>query len=203
MTGFITGNIIRTEKLKQAANLPSWDLYAKNAFVQSCSLLEVCCNDNAAFLDYPLIDVQSRDVTEDTISRWGQFKVGLRYHYVDEALMDMRTRGIINTLQPKFFRYLSYHLWDRFLTQIIDSYNSTEDFKLTPYLEDLIKRSLNLASFLDKREQERYRDEILSVKRGLAEHSAALQHAIKKAGDLGKLMDFHSGERYPFQFLKK
>ena len=199
---FITGNIVRTDRLKEAVALEAWPIYAKNAFVQSCALLDVLHDKDCAFLDVPLIDVQEREPTEQTMERWGQFSVGLRYHYVDDALLDMRRRGIIGTLQPKFFRYLSYFLWDRFLGHIANSYNTEQDFQITEYLDDLFKRLNNLYTFLDATNRRRYEAEARDVKEAMIAHQGALQYAIDRAAFLGRLIDNHSQSRFDFEYLQ-
>ncbi len=201
MTGFITGNIVRTKHWRTAAALPTWDLYAKNAFAHACALLEVLHDQEAAFFDWPVVRTQEPAVTEETMARWNQFNVGLRYHYIDEAFVSMRNRGIIGTLKPKFFRYLSYYLWDRFIGQIANSYNTTEDFQITDYIDGLLRRSLTLTTFLAPAEERRFAGEILELKEMMVAHSSALQYAIKKAGEMGKYVDDHSVARFEFEYL--
>lgn len=204
MTGFISCNIIRTTKLNEACQLKSWPLYATNAFVQSCALLEVLYDSECAFLDTPLVDSKVQYDEEATSTRWSESNVGLRYHYVDDALLDMKKRGIIKTnLTPKFFRYIEYHLWDRFIGHIVNSYNSDQDFQLTDYLDNLLVRCYNLVTFLDPMNRKRYADEITEVRQSMIEHSGALQYAIKKAGVMGRLVDNHSRSHYEYGYLRK
>jgi len=202
MTGFISCNIIRTEKLNQATQLKSWDLYAKNAFVHCCSILEVLHDCPSAYFDMALVDSKLYLDEEDTQKRWIEGNVGLRYHYIDDALMDMRTRGVIGTLTPKFFRYHSYHIWDRFLTHIVNSYNTDQDFQLTDYIDDMLTRCLNLTTFLDPVNRKRYSEEILEIRQAMIEHCGALAYAIQKAGQLGKLVDYHGREQYDFTYMR-
>ena len=201
MCGFITGNIVKTEYWRQAVALPSWDLYAKNAFVQACALLEVLHDKDAAFYDAPIVDVQRREQTQEMSAGWIASNTAMRYHYVDEALVDMRARGILGSLTPKFFRYLHYHLWDRFLGSIIDSYNSTEDMKVTDHLDDLLRRCMNMTSFLVGADRKQYENEVIEVKQAMIEHAAALQYAIQKAGTLWQLMNDHARDKYEFSYL--
>ncbi len=202
MTGFISCNIIRTTKLNEACQLKAWPLYAKNAFVHCCALLETLYDSDCAFYDMALVDSRILADDEDTGARWTEGNVGLRYHYIDEALLDMRQRGIIRGhLSPKFFRYHSYHLWDRFLTHIVTDYNQSQDFVLTDYLDDLLTRCINLTTFLDPLNRKRYQDECMEIRQAMIEHSGALKYAISKAHIMGRLVEDHGRERYDLSYL--
>ncbi len=202
MTGFISCNIVRTERLNAATQLKSWDLYAKNAFVHCCALLEVLHDRPSAYFDMALVDSKLYLDEDETQKRWIEGNVGLRYHYIDDALMDMRKRGILGTLMPKFFRYHGYHIWDRFLTHIVNSYNTDQDFQLTDYLDEMLTRVINLTSFLDPVNERRYKEEVLEIRQAMIEHCGALAYAIQKAGMLGKLMDYHGREQYDFTYMR-
>ena len=202
MTGFISGNITRTKWLKKAAALETWDQYAKGAFVQSCVLLELLHSENCAFFDLPLIDAHVDDsITEQTNERWAQFNVPLRYHYIDEQVALLQKKGAFTKVTPKFFRYLSYHLWDRFLQNIYNSYTSDQDFKVTDYLLDLLQRCLNLTKFLPDEDAKRYAGEIMEVKQQMIAHEASLAYAIGIANKLGGLVDYHGRHQFDFQYL--
>lgn len=116
MTGFITGNICRGYMLAEAAETPRWNEYAKSAFVQSFALFEMLMHRQMVFLDIPLIATQYADQNEETQQRWARDNISYRYLYTVTAMQRMVDDGILTTkLNPKFFRYLSYHLWDRFI----------------------------------------------------------------------------------------
>jgi len=202
MTGFITGNIIRTEKLKQCAKVESWDLYAKSAFVQSLAILEVMKDAPSAFLDYPIIKSQTEELTEETMSRWTQFDIGTRYFYLDEGLMDLRKRGVIERVSPTFFRYLSYYLWDRFMQNILSSFTTTQQYRVTPMLDDLFQRVINLTSFLPNMEARRFKAEILEVRQAMDNYEFALKITSEKAEILDGQLQAHSIEHFPFGYMK-
>jgi hypothetical protein len=118
LTGFITGNITRGERLWHAAQTPRWNRYAKSSFVQSAALLEELRYDQCAFYDFPLI-VPQRDgeFPEDTSTKWREQNIDLRYQFAAECIEAMFEDGILtNFITPKFFRYLSYDLPGRFLS---------------------------------------------------------------------------------------
>ena len=125
MTGFITGNIIKANRLHKAANTPRWNLYAKSAFVHSCALLEELKDSPCAFLDLPLINTQNKEQTQEGLQGWIREKIPERYLYVSDAIERMFEDSVLeNKLPPKFFRYLTYHLWDRFLVHSSVDYSS-------------------------------------------------------------------------------
>jgi len=123
MTGFITGNITRGELLWKASFSDHWKQYAKCAFVQSCALLEVLHDRPSEFIDIPLITSQEKDQTDATMQTWKDQNIAGRYLYVVDALELMYEHGIMTKkCDKKFFRYLVYHLWDRFLTNFLLDY---------------------------------------------------------------------------------
>lgn len=123
MTGFITANIVRGPLLFNAGSSTFWPHYARTAFAQSCALLEVLHDEDAVFLDVPLIRSQDNSQSPETIKRWGDDQIAVRYTYLGEALEVLYRGGVLKTKVPKkFFRYLVYHLWDRFLTFMVSDY---------------------------------------------------------------------------------
>jgi len=202
MTGFISSNIIRTVKLDAMCQLPSWELYAKNAFVQCCAIFDVLHDSPAAFWDAALVDSQILAQPDETQKRWDAGKIGLRYHYIDDTLLDMRARGVLGEVTPKFFRYHSYHIWDRFLANIVNSYATTENFIVTEYLDDMLLRCMNLASLLSGHDRKQYQDEIIEVRQAMIEHSGAFQYAVRKAEYMNRVSEDHSArERYDFAYM--
>lgn len=123
ITGFITGNITRGPLLHAAGSSHLWAHFARSAFAQSCALLQVLHDKQALLMDIPLIRSQENHQSESTMKRWADDRIALRYTYLPEALQLLYTEGILTKKVPKkFFRYLIYHLWDRFLTFMISDY---------------------------------------------------------------------------------
>lgn len=123
MTGFITGNLCRGSQFAKIAETPNWKKYAKSAFVQSAAILEALRDRPAAFVDIPLIATQKNENSADTTQRWVAMNIPMRYMYAVDAIELMFEQGILtNKVPAKFFRYLNYHLWDRFLISIINDY---------------------------------------------------------------------------------
>jgi glycosyltransferase involved in cell wall biosynthesis len=198
MTGFITCNIVRTEKLKQAVNLPSWEFYSKNAFPQSCGLLEALHDSPAMFIDMPLVDNQANQTTPDTVIRWSSNQTATRYFYVDEALHDMVRRGILKPpIDNVFFRYHSYFLWDRLITCMISQYgNHPNDSH-----PELWKHVEGLATLLDAHPASVLKSRIMEVRSAISIHYKALSDFTMRAAVLDGLMAGHNHERFGFTYL--
>ncbi len=202
MTGFITGNIVRSAHLNKAATLPSWDIYAKSAFVQSLALFEVLQHEKSAFLDWPLIDSQEAEQNDETKRRWTEFDIPTRYFYLIEGLEDMKKRGIIERVNSPFFRYLSYYLWDRFIQNIVSSFTTTQDFKMTDMLYGLFDYTVRMTDLLPSMEAKRYRAEILEMREALENYSFAIAQTFAAQARVDSLNNSHGVERFPFEYIK-
>jgi glycosyltransferase involved in cell wall biosynthesis len=123
MTGFITCNVVRGDRLRDAARSPRWPKYAKSAFVQSCALLEVLKDAQCSLMDVPLVATQNETQTQECVDRWAADKIGERYMLVADCIEKMFDDGILTEkLRFAFFRYQNYHLWDRHITYFVDDY---------------------------------------------------------------------------------
>lgn len=200
MTGFITGNIVATQPLLKATKLPNHRqrLYARTAFWQSCALLEVFCNEQAALLDIPLIDSQNREQTQQTLDNWKEGNIGERYYYLADALEMMFDDGVIKEKLPKeFFRYIEYHLWNRFLTGFVSEHISTGAIfhdrlwaslcKLPMFLEDEALAA-ELSTDIN------YARQMTQLSAYLQQQASAVQEELQ--GLLGKYGKFE----YPYHF---
>lgn len=201
MTGFITGNIVKTKWLHEAALLPSWPIYAKSAFVQSLALLEVLKDQNIAFIDWPMVDSQDAEQNEETQRRWTLEDTPTRYFYLIDGLEDMKQRGVLDKVNSSFFRYLSYFLWDRFIQNIVSSYTTTQDFKVTDMLADLIDRTVRLTALLPAQEAKRYRQEIIDVRDALEAYSFCISKTFEAQAEVDRLLNAHGVERFAFSYL--
>lgn len=147
MTGFITCNVVRGDRLREAAESPRWKLYAKSAFAQSCALLEVLKDRQCALMDVPLVATQNANQTQECIDRWAADKIGQRYTLVADCIEAMFEDGILTSkLKKAFFRYQNYHLWDRHITYYVHDYvsqgvmqsneNWSSQSKLAQFIDD-------------------------------------------------------------------
>jgi glycosyltransferase involved in cell wall biosynthesis len=106
VTGFMTGNIVRAEKLKVACATKNWGVYAHSAFAHSLAMLEVLAHCEATLIDIPMI--RAAQESPETIERWKLEQTTGRYIFIVEGLIVLRDAGIIpDKLPEKFFRYLN------------------------------------------------------------------------------------------------
>jgi abequosyltransferase len=200
LTGFITGNIVRSERLLHAVQTPRWRPYAKTAFVQSCVLLEELANDQCAFMDLPLVDNQDRTQTEETAKRWQSGNISGRYLYLADALELMYEDGILTQkVKPEFFRYLNYHLWNRYCSHFVNDYIKENAI----YTEDMWSRVLKFPTFLQ--DEEMAKNIILEIEaaRGLCTVHSYLQRNLDGLkGELEAILSRQCADVYPFQFVK-
>lgn len=198
MTGFITGNICRGPLLAKCAETPRWKEYAKNAFVQSCALLEGLQHEQAAFLDLPLIDTQHKDQTEETIKRWSTNLIAARYQFLSTALERMYEDGVLkDKMPPKFFRYLSYHLWDRFLSYMTNDYVD----RMQMWSDDAWANVLRFTNFCDDEEVVKNVQRDIAAVRGLSVlHFYTKQNLDGIMGGIAEVAVRRGEGCYPYSF---
>jgi glycosyltransferase involved in cell wall biosynthesis len=116
VTGFISGNICRSEYLKRGFASPHFGTYAESAFVQSLVLLEVLHDKHSAFIDMPVIDLQSDREEGETAKRWNRENIGMRYNRIAEGLCCLIGMNVLpSSLPAEFFRYLGGDLIGKML----------------------------------------------------------------------------------------
>ena len=209
-TGFITGNIIRSDKLKSAVNSANWDLYAQSAFPQSLSLLEALAYDYSAFIDYGMIEAQDRELSgnlrteDDRGQRWANANIGARYSYIIPALkVLLKHINYDKPLKPSFFRYLSYYLWDRFALDTISTYtgmviNAPHDVFVHHFLWDLFAE---MADFLDEENKAKVKAEIYAGRDMMDQHMEAVA-AMNKAGQaMDEYCSRHMTDQFPYNYI--
>jgi abequosyltransferase len=118
VTGFMTGNITRGEKLKAAFATKNWEVYKRSAFPHSLALLEVLAHCEATLIDIPMI--RAAQECPETVERWKLEQTTARYIFVAEGLMLLRDSGIIPDKLPEiFFRYLNGSLIKRMMNDYL------------------------------------------------------------------------------------
>jgi len=199
MTGFITCNIVRGERLHQATLSPRWSLYARSAFVQSCALLEVLKDAPCAYMDVPLVATQNKDQTQECIDRWAADKIGERYLRVADCIEAMFDDAILtHKLKRAFFRYQNYHLWDRHMTYFIHDYTS-QGVVVPAMWWDSQKR---IAAFL---EDDAFAEALVAEIDEVRDSITAHKYLVARIGDLQEFIAGVSSRRgdscYPWAYL--
>lgn len=145
MTGFISCNICRTDKLKQAFSSRHMDVYNESCFSQSLALLEALAHEPCAYVNVPLIELQDKDQTADSLARWSEGNTMMRYNLVVKGLQLLIADGIIPEQLPElFFRYLNSNLFGKILFSFWEKINKT--YEQLP--DDEWNNILNLAQML-------------------------------------------------------
>ena len=200
VTGFITGNICRGSRLSKASATPRWKEYSKSAFVHSCAILEEFKDDQAVFLDLPLIATQSLNQTDETVKRWIDAHIPERYLYVSTALERMFDDGILTKKLPaKFFRYLNYHLWDRFISHFISDYTTGNQM----WIEDSWANVARLARYIDDPDVAEGLVKDIEAARGMITLHFYMQRNIDGIrGEIDSISLRRGEARYPYSYVE-
>ena len=152
MTGFISGNIFKTKPLQEVLNSDDCKIYQKSAFFHSLAIMDALADQNAAFINAPIIDLQDRVQTQETCIRWAEAGTSLNYTYTGEGIERLiHKKRIPEVLPDDFFRYLSVNLFTKILYNFYDHCNAYS-MKINEDLWDNVRK---LAAPL--REEERNR----------------------------------------------
>ena len=200
-TGFITGNIVRGTYLHAAGSSHLWPHYARSAFAQSCALLEVLHDKPALLLDLPLVRSQENHQSEETMKRWAADRIAERYTYLAECLQLLYSAKILTRKVPKkFFRYLVYHLWDRYITFFVSDYVNHK--KLWP--PEAWARVKAMADFLaDEGEAALVRNSVNACQAFLMTHAVGQNWLDSLVAQTLNIATQHNQEFYPYGYAEK
>ena len=197
LSGFITGNVFRTDLLKKAVALDSWKPYEKCSFGHCVAFLEAFGNEPALFVDVPLVEPQDSDPTPETIRQWEEQSTAKRFFYFDECLRSMKERDLLDLPLPiTFFRYHSYYLWDRLIGNMITQYSHHPEDAMPELWDDI----WGLTEFLDEGNKETLQKRIGLVKDSISDHRLILNDLAKASHTLNVLLDQHNTEVFPFRY---
>lgn len=200
MTGFMTGNVVRSARLLHAAQTPRWRQYAKSAFVQSCILLEELKDDQAALLDIPLVSTQHDGQTQETLDRWAKDNISGRYLYLTDAIELMYDEGILTEkVSLQFWRYLNIQMWGRYTGHFVNDY--IEQGLL--YGDDMWSRVIKMATFLADEEAAKKVIGQVEAARGLCTlHSYMSRNVDGIKNELILIAEREFSSVYPYTFIK-
>ncbi len=159
VSGFISSNICRTKELQKAyVNYLIYNTEIGTIFPHSACMLETIYNRPAALLDDALVGLQDAVQTEETIKRWRLANAATRYFYVADSLLKVMEKvPALKKLYPAvFFRYHTYHLWDRLLRDIVGEFKVTRK----PFPSSMWEKVTTLVSMVTEAE---VRKRILTV----------------------------------------
>ena len=182
VSGFISSNICRTDELQKAyAHYLFYNSEIETIFPHSACLLETIHDRPSALLDDELVGLQDNVQTEDTIQRWRLANAATRYFYVGDSLLKIMERvpKLKKTFPAVFFRYHTYHLWDRLLRDIVGEFKA----KRTPIPGEIMEKITILASMVSDAE---VRKRILTV---LSTEKKAMESIQREENMLDKVKE--------------
>ena len=116
-SSIITRRDIMTEALQKLQNRVHERQWEISAFGHSAELMKLLHDKEGAFIDYPLVEPQDEVMTDESIQRWKIENTAERYFFVIDDWIEMSEQGLLKDKMPsKFFRYLTYNLWDRLIS---------------------------------------------------------------------------------------
>jgi len=119
-----SGNLNRNKVLADCAS----------AFRHSAQILKGCSMFDILIIDDYFADPQDADQTPETIARWSEESMSIRYMFVVDDIEYLLNLGIIDKgVSATFFRYLTYFFWDRYahfvVTDVLNT-GSLSDYSL-------------------------------------------------------------------------
>ena len=113
-TGFISGNIAKTDLYKRAVNSANWELYGSSAYPQSLGILDSMAHGQSMMIELGCVESGKGD--DDTAKRWADQSVCWKYLYVGDGLKTLVDQGKIPAkVGETFFRYLEEDFFSRMM----------------------------------------------------------------------------------------
>lgn len=117
-SSIVTRKDIMTEALENWQSRIQERQWEVSAFGHSAEMLKLLHDKQGAFVDYPLVEPQDDEMMAESVQRWMVENTAERYFYVIDDLIEMREQRLFtDTLSSTFFRYHTYSLWDRLISQ--------------------------------------------------------------------------------------
>jgi glycosyltransferase involved in cell wall biosynthesis len=212
MLGWMSSLIVKRDKFvngmlkyyKKTGTFTTFDDMLKlkhSAYPHSAALLEACINDEALFIDIPLIEPQDKEQDQASIQRWSNENTALRYYLVIDDLLNLKDKGIIkNNLTPAFFRYLNYSLWDRLLDPIIASV-ITKGFITEINRENLLRIKKISTLIGNPYDKKIFTQHYHSIEEALENYELSVKVINIKAKQLEGHLNLTRTASYPFKVL--
>jgi abequosyltransferase len=119
--GWMSADILRSDVASKVYHLMRQEPYKLDAYAHVGSLLTAACNLKAIHIDQPIAEPQGKQEKLD-VERWNKENIGWRYFLLIDTFKYMFDQKIFTQkFNPDFFKYLSYYLWDRFITNMVSS----------------------------------------------------------------------------------
>jgi glycosyltransferase involved in cell wall biosynthesis len=119
--GWISADILRNDVAQKVWPLMQVEPYKLDAYAHVGATLSVAAHLNALHIDQAIAQPQGEQNKEDS-ERWEKENIGWRYFLLIDTFKYLFEKKILTQkLQPRFFKYLNYYLWDRFLVNLMTS----------------------------------------------------------------------------------
>lgn len=198
MTGFISGNIAKTDKLQAVLNSDDFEIYKDASYSQSLTLLDAFGSCKAAFINAPIIDLQDRNQTEESGQRWLNEQVSRRYVNIADGLAVMREKGKIpKELNADFFRYLTGNLFGKIMYNFYE-FSLHSNKNIEQYNWDRLNI---LASFLPSEDSKEMIEIIGKFRQRLIEHMGVVLLSAESLLRLNEEHEKSTKVSYPFTYI--
>jgi len=210
--GWMSSVVMRCAEFKLAIDYGTWYGPEKlhpdqflvrkiSVYVHSAGMLRSCIASDAIFWDVPLIDPQDRVQTPESIARWQVGHEGERYLFVIDDILKMVEDGTITKpLQPMFFRYHTYTLWDRYASFIIGAVVNSG--QITPaqleHLERVKRMQFVITSGREKKLFLQWHQSLSARLQGYVRHA---HETVRMRNELVEHFNATNAGVYPFQIL--
>ena len=102
----------------------------------------------------------------ESIERWKLENTAQRYYYVIDDWVEMSEQGLLKDKMPsKFFRYLTYNLWDRLISQQLNALavkTPSDDVDRQAFLDSAVanwQRIDSLSNMIEEPQVKKYPDD--------------------------------------------
>lgn len=128
VAGWMTGVVMRRNICQDLSSILNENPHNQSAYPHVSALLQVASGLHSAYVDAPVVQPQGQQTAED-IDRWTKGNVAWKYFLlIDSFEYLIKEKFIPEKMSPKFFRYLNYYLWDRFLSNMISGHLTGKPF---------------------------------------------------------------------------
>lgn len=141
-TGFISGNIAKSDKFRETVSTPNYPLFATSSYPQSLGILEVMADSPAMLIELGCVASGSMD--NSVGEQWKAADTCWKYLYVGDGLRALADQGKIPAKFPEvFFRYLDENLFSR-LMRDFNALAVTNPTRLKPSDWDTLENLANM-----------------------------------------------------------
>jgi len=205
VTGFMSCNIVRRQRIREGYESRHYRVYTESAFSQSLVLLEALHDKKCAYLDIAAVELQDQQQTPETVQRWQAERMVQRYNKLVLGLDRLAAYGVMPTaVSDDFFRYIRGNLFGKILHTFCQETNRTG---VIPD-DDEWDRLMRLAGYLDTESRQAMQEAITNYRAALEtlvatvnENSDLIQRYNSSLQHLNTCFDKAVPAEYPYNYL--